>query len=83
MVLDTIAGVLEEQCRVYRLTCNGKLKPAEMGQMLSGLKEIRSSIESLPAEADLHPDRGPYRERRIRVLYRRERRRRAQDRTAS
>ena len=38
MCLDSVGGVLEEQCRVYRLTCNGHLKPSEMSQMLGGLR---------------------------------------------
>lgn len=50
MCLDSVGGVLEEQCRVYRLTCNGHLKPSEMSQMLGGLREIRQSIEALPPE---------------------------------
>jgi hypothetical protein len=48
MVLNTIPGVIEEQCRIYRSCTNGHLKPSDMCRMMFSLREIRNSLESLP-----------------------------------
>ena len=54
MKLDTLRGVIHEQGRLYRLWTNGKLKTDDMYKGINGLREIRSSIESIPPEAEVH-----------------------------
>jgi hypothetical protein len=49
MSLDTVQGIVGEQGRIYRLTCNGHLKPSDMCRMMFGLREIRASIEAANA----------------------------------
>ena len=57
MVLDSIPGIIAEQCRLYRLWTNGRIKVDEMSKGMGGLSQIRTSIESLPAEQQ--PDAPP------------------------
>ena len=55
MVLDSIPGIIAEQCRVYRLWTNGRIKADEMVKGMGGLTQIRTSIESLPPEPRPEP----------------------------
>ena len=55
MVLNQVPGIIAEQCRIYRLWTNGRIKAAEMTSGMSGLREIRQSIEALPSEPMVQP----------------------------
>ena len=55
MVLNQVPGIIAEQCRIYRLWTNGRIKAAEMTSGMSGLREIRQSIEALPPEPMVQP----------------------------
>lgn len=54
MNLTTLAGVLNEQTRVYRLLLNGRIKADMASKMGFMLDKIRSSVEGLPPEPMLY-----------------------------
>jgi hypothetical protein len=49
MKLNSVADVLAEQQRLYRLAVNSRIRPGEMTKMMFGLVHIRGSIETLAA----------------------------------
>jgi hypothetical protein len=55
MSLTSVGDIIAEQGRVYRLRLNGRLKTDDMLKMITALREIRSSIESLPPEPVVMP----------------------------
>jgi hypothetical protein len=50
MTLNTLAGVLAEMTRIYRLTLNGRISPETSTKLTFVLEKIRSGIEALPPE---------------------------------
>jgi hypothetical protein len=54
MCLSTLAGIVAEHGRIYRLVCNGKLKPREGAQYIYMLKETRLAVESIPPEPEVY-----------------------------
>jgi hypothetical protein len=50
MPLRTVGDIIAEQGRIYRLKVNQRISTNEMVAMVGVLREIRSSIESLPIE---------------------------------
>ena len=51
--LDSIRGVLSEQCRIYRAWTNDKLSASGLTSAMSALKEVRATLEALaPVEAN-------------------------------
>jgi hypothetical protein len=58
MNLTTLAGVLNEQTRVYRLMLNGRIRPEMATKMGFMLDKIRSSVEALPPAPQFLPSSG-------------------------
>jgi hypothetical protein len=51
--LNSIGGILTEQCRIYRLWCNGRLSTKDLAGGTASLDRIRSTLEALaPVEAN-------------------------------
>jgi len=51
--LDSVRGVLSEQCRIYRAWTNDKLSASGLTSAMSALKEVRATLEALaPVEAN-------------------------------
>jgi hypothetical protein len=53
--LNSIGGILTEQCRIYRLWCNGRLSTKDLAGGTASLDRIRSTLEMMPEATTSRP----------------------------